>query len=118
VLLAPADAVAEMRKESADWSGIEPRVISLDVKVGKKGKRSPKRIALTPRFAPAQRRPGIPDELDVRGRGQRLARVHEGDSTGNIEEYRRFGWASPPWTWPWSTSGFPRADPARFFRKT
>ncbi len=40
VLLAPADAVAEMKKAAADWSGIEARVVPLDLKVGEKTERS------------------------------------------------------------------------------
>jgi hypothetical protein len=39
ILLAPADAVAELRKASANWGKIKSRVISLDMKVGEKEKR-------------------------------------------------------------------------------
>jgi L-ascorbate metabolism protein UlaG (beta-lactamase superfamily) len=96
ILLAPADAVAELRKAAADWGKIEPRVISIEAKPREKAQRKFHRIPVT-----AFRTLHSGDlespmnlmylfELD----GWRV--FHEGDSTGKVDEYRDFGLGSVP----------------------
>ena len=96
LLLAPADAVAEMRKAAADWTKIEARVIPLDIKVGEKDKRDLKQIPVT---AFRTRHSGDQDspmnlmylfDLD----GWRV--LHEGDSTGKPDDFQRFGLGGAP----------------------
>jgi L-ascorbate metabolism protein UlaG (beta-lactamase superfamily) len=96
ILLAPSDAVEEMRKAAADWTKIELRVISLDLKVGEKDKRDLKQIPVT---AFRTRHSGDQDspmnlmylfELD----GWRV--FHEGDSTGKPDDFQRFGLGGAP----------------------
>ncbi len=95
VLVAPADAVAEMREAAADWAAIEPRVVPLDLKVGEKAERDLKRIPITA-FRTLHGKQDSPMnimyllELD----GRRV--FHEGDSPGNVEEYRSFGLGGAP----------------------
>jgi L-ascorbate metabolism protein UlaG (beta-lactamase superfamily) len=95
ILLAPADAVAEMRKAAADWAGIEPRVVPLDLKVGEKVERDLKLVPITA-FRTLHGKQESPMnvmflfELD----GWRI--FHEGDSPGNVNEYRGFGLGSDP----------------------
>ena len=95
ILVAPADAVAEMRKAAADWAAIEPRVVPLDLKVGEKAERDLKRIPVTA-FRTLHGKQESPMnimylfELD----GWRV--FHEGDSPGNVEEYRSFGLGGAP----------------------
>lgn len=96
VLLAPADAVAEMRKVAADWTRIEPRVVSLDAKPGGKARRDPNRIPVT-----AFRTMHSGDQESPMNftylfelNGWRV--FHEGDSTGNVDEYHDFGLGSEP----------------------
>ena len=96
ILLAPADAVAELRKAAADWTKIEPRVVSFDIKVGEKEMRDLKQVQVT-----AFRTLHSGDwespmnvmylfELN----GSRI--FHEGDSPGKTDEYRDFGLGSAP----------------------
>jgi L-ascorbate metabolism protein UlaG (beta-lactamase superfamily) len=96
VLLAPADAVAELRKTAADWEKIESRVVSIDIKVGEKDKQDPKRIPVT-----AFRTLHSGDQESPMNfmylfelNGWRV--FHEGDSTGNVGEYHVFGLGSEP----------------------
>jgi L-ascorbate metabolism protein UlaG (beta-lactamase superfamily) len=95
-LLAPADAVAEMRKAAADWSRIEPRVVSLDINVGEKEKRNLARMPVT---ALRTLHSGDLDspmnlmyifEID----GWRV--FHEGDSTGKLDDFQNFGLGGAP----------------------
>jgi len=95
-LLAPADAVAEMRKAASDWAGIEPRVIALDLKVGEKERRDIKGITVTGFRTLHSGGLEAPMNLmylaDFGGR-----RVfHEGDSASKIDEYKAFGLGSEP----------------------
>jgi len=96
ILLAPADAVAEMRKGAAYWTRIESRVVSLDIKVGEKEKRDLKRIPVTAfrtlhsgdRESPMN----VMYLFELNG----WAVFHEGDSPGKVDGYHDFGLGSAP----------------------
>ena len=94
-LLAPADAVSEMRKLSADWTKIEPRVAALDLKVGEKAERTVKGIPVTA-FRTLHGGSATPMNLmylfEIGGR--RI--FHEGDSSALSEEWRGFGLGGAP----------------------
>ena len=95
LLAAPADAVEEMRKVAADWSRIGPRVVSIDLKVGEKAQKAIGKLKVTA-FRTLHGKQESPMnvmflfELD----GWRI--FHEGDSPGNVDEYRGFGLGSEP----------------------
>lgn len=95
ILLAPADAVAEMKKIAKDWGQIESRVVSLNLMAGEKDKRDLKQIPIRA-FRTLHGQQESPMnvmflfELD----GWRI--FHEGDSPGNVDEYRAFGLGSEP----------------------
>jgi L-ascorbate metabolism protein UlaG (beta-lactamase superfamily) len=96
ILLAPADAVAEMRKIAKDWVKIAPRVLPLEIRVGETAQRDLTQIPVTAfrtlhsggRESPMNIMYLI--ELD----GWRV--FHEGDSPGSIDEYRGFGLGREP----------------------
>jgi L-ascorbate metabolism protein UlaG (beta-lactamase superfamily) len=95
VLAAPADAVAELRK-TAEWAKIEPRVVSIDLKVGEKTSRD---IGGIPVKAFRTLHSGdreLPMNLVflVELGGWRI--FHEGDSPENIEAIRAFALDSKP----------------------
>jgi len=96
VFLAPADAVAEMRKVAVDWPMIKPRVISLDLKVGENEKRVLAQIPLTIIRTLHSGNRDTPMNLmylfDLDGR--RI--FHEGDSTGKPEVFQGFGLETAP----------------------
>jgi len=96
VLMAPADAVAEMRKAAADWTKIEPRVVSLDLKVGGKEERKPARIPVTAFRTLHSGDKESPMNLmylfELNGR--RI--FHEGDSNGKPEVFKGFGLGAAP----------------------
>jgi len=83
-LLAPADAVEEMRKVAEDWARIGPRAVPLDIKVGEKEKKDIAGASVTAfrtlhsgdRESPMNLMYLL--ELD----GKRI--FHEGDSDGKI----------------------------------
>jgi L-ascorbate metabolism protein UlaG (beta-lactamase superfamily) len=95
ILLAPADAVAELRKTS-EWSRIEPRVVSLDIKVGEKKRRDFKRVQVTALRTLHSGDRDTPMNLMylVDLRGWRI--FHEGDSPANSDQCRRFGLGEAP----------------------
>jgi L-ascorbate metabolism protein UlaG (beta-lactamase superfamily) len=95
VVLAPSDAVSEMRKVAGNWPRIEPRVVSLDIKMGEKWKRDLKRIPVTAlrTLHGAQASPMNVMYLFELG-GWRI--FHEGDSPGNVDDYRAFGLGGDP----------------------
>ena len=95
ILLAPADAVAELRKAAADWARIEPRVVPFDLKVGEKVERSLKRVPVTA-FRTLHGKQEAPMNIMFLFElgGWRI--FHEGDSPGNVDEYRGFGLGSEP----------------------
>jgi len=94
-LLAPADAAAEMRKLSADWTKIEPRIIALDLKIGEKAERNIKGITVTA-FRTLHGGSATPMNLmylfEIGGR--RI--FHEGDSNALPEEWKSFGLGRSP----------------------
>jgi L-ascorbate metabolism protein UlaG (beta-lactamase superfamily) len=91
VLLAPGDAVAEIRKAAGDWAKIGSRVVSLDLEVGEQDKRE---LAGVPVTAFRTLHSGDRESpmnlmflIEIGGR-----RVwHEGDSNGKLEVFRAFG---------------------------
>jgi L-ascorbate metabolism protein UlaG (beta-lactamase superfamily) len=94
LLVAPADAVAEMRSAAADWTKVERRVIVIDVAVGAQLKREVGPITVT--AFRTQHSGGTDSPTNVmyllEFGGWRL--FHEGDSPGNLEEYQRLGLGS------------------------
>jgi L-ascorbate metabolism protein UlaG (beta-lactamase superfamily) len=96
ILLAPADAVAEMRKAAVDWTRIEPRVVSLDIKVGEKETRDLKQIPVTAfRILHSSDRESPMNVMFLfELNGWRV--FHEGDSTGKTDVYHDFGLGSVP----------------------
>ncbi|MGA2533330.1 MAG: MBL fold metallo-hydrolase [Candidatus Aminicenantales bacterium] len=95
VLLAPADAVAELRKAATDWARLEPRVISLELNVGEKAKRDLKRVSVTAfRTLHGQQESPMNVMFLFEIDGWRI--FHEGDSPGNVDEYRDFGLGVAP----------------------
>jgi L-ascorbate metabolism protein UlaG (beta-lactamase superfamily) len=95
MLLAPADAVAEMRK-AADWTKIETRVVSLDIKVGGKERRDLKRIPVTAfrTLHSGDRESPMNVMFLFELNGWRV--FHEGDSTGKTDVYHDLGLGSVP----------------------
>jgi L-ascorbate metabolism protein UlaG (beta-lactamase superfamily) len=97
MLLAPADAVAEMRRAAAvDWAKIAPRVVPLDIKVGKQEKRDLKRIPVTAfrTLHSGDRESPMNVMFLFELNGWRV--FHEGDSTGKTDVYHDLGLGSVP----------------------
>jgi L-ascorbate metabolism protein UlaG (beta-lactamase superfamily) len=82
VFVGPADAVAAMRAAANDWATIEPRVVSLDIKIGEKSTKELKGISLTALRTKHSGEQESPMNLmylfDLDG----WRVFHEGDSTG------------------------------------
>jgi L-ascorbate metabolism protein UlaG (beta-lactamase superfamily)/precorrin-6B methylase 2 len=96
LLLAPADAVEEMRKTAADWKKIEARVVSLDIKVGQKDKRELKGISVTAlRTLHSGDRESPMNLMYLFELGGRHV-FHEGDSTGKPESFQSYGLGDAP----------------------
>ncbi|HUT07310.1 MAG TPA: MBL fold metallo-hydrolase [Candidatus Latescibacteria bacterium] len=93
ILLAPADAVAELRKAAVDWARIEPRVVLFDLKIGEKAERSLKQVPVTA-FRTLHGKQEAPMNIMFLFElgGWRI--FHEGDSPGNVDDYRGFGLGS------------------------
>jgi L-ascorbate metabolism protein UlaG (beta-lactamase superfamily) len=96
ILLAPADAAAELRKAATDGEKIAPRVASLEAKPGEKMQRELNKIPVT-----AFRTLHSGDQESPMNfmylfelNGWRV--FHEGDSTGKTDEYQSFGLGSVP----------------------
>ncbi len=96
-LVAPSDAVASLRKAAAaEWGKIEPRVVSLDLKVGERAARDFKAIPVTAfRTLHSGDRESPMNllfllEID----GWRV--FHEGDSPSNVEAISGFGLGNTP----------------------
>ncbi len=87
-LAAPADAVAEMRKSASDWTKIEQRVVSLDIKVGEREKRILGEIPVTALRTLHSGGGDSPMNLvyvfDLGGWNV----FHEGDSAGKPDDFR------------------------------
>ncbi len=96
ILVAPTDAVREMRNVAADWAKIEPRVKALDMKVGEKAALEPNEIpVMALRTLHSGNREAPMNIMYVFAvNGWRV--FHEGDSPGNCAEYRAFGLGGAP----------------------
>jgi L-ascorbate metabolism protein UlaG (beta-lactamase superfamily) len=95
VLVAPADAVEAMRSAAADWARVAPRVVPIDGPVGHQATRQLQGVGVTTfrtRHGSSETPPNV--MYLVEANGWRL--FHEGDSPGDVEEYRRFGLGSAP----------------------
>jgi L-ascorbate metabolism protein UlaG (beta-lactamase superfamily)/precorrin-6B methylase 2 len=96
ILLAPADAVAEMRKAAADWTKVGPRVVALDIKVGEKEEKEFKRISVTVFRTRHSGDLESPMNLMYLFKLDGWRIWHEGDSNGKPDVYRGFGLESAP----------------------
>jgi L-ascorbate metabolism protein UlaG (beta-lactamase superfamily) len=95
-LVAPADAVAEMRKVAAYWAKIAPRVVALDMRVGETASRDLGHIRIkafrTLHSGGGESPMNIMYLLELDG----WHVFHEGDSPGKIDEYRGFRLGNEP----------------------
>ena len=89
-LLAPEDAVAEVRKE-ANWSRIAARVVSLDLKIGEKAQHEIAGVSLAACRTLHSGKREEPMNLMFRFRFNGWSVFHEGDADATIDEYRVFG---------------------------
>jgi L-ascorbate metabolism protein UlaG (beta-lactamase superfamily) len=96
VLLGPADVVAATRTAAANWASLEPRVISLDIKVGKKVKRKLKGVSLTAFRTLHSSDQESPVNLMYLFELNGWRVLHEGDSTGKTGVCRDFGLSGVP----------------------
>lgn len=96
ILLAPADAVAELRKAAADWIKIESRVVSFDIKVGEKELRDLKQVQVTAFRTLHSGDRESPMNVMYLFELNSWRIFHEGDSPGKADEYRDFGLGSTP----------------------
>ena len=95
VLVAPGDAVAAMRSAAADWPQVAPRVVAIEGPVGERGMRDVRGVSVTTfrtRHGSSDAPPNVMYLVDVNG--WRL--FHEGDSPGDVADYRRFGLGTEP----------------------
>jgi L-ascorbate metabolism protein UlaG (beta-lactamase superfamily) len=90
MLVAPEDAVAEMRKEQ-DWPRVAARVVPLDLKIGEKAEREITGISLAAcrTLHSGQREEPMNLMFRLRLNGWRV--FHEGDADATLDEYRKFG---------------------------
>jgi L-ascorbate metabolism protein UlaG (beta-lactamase superfamily) len=95
-LVAPADAVAEMRKVAAEWAKIAPRVVALDMRIRETASRDLGRIRIkafrTLHSGGGESPMNIMYLFDLGG----WRVLHEGDSPGKVDEYRAFGLGREP----------------------
>jgi len=96
VLLAPADAAADLRTAATDWARIESRVILLDLKAGEKERRDPNHIPVTAfrtlHSGDRETPMNVMYLFDLNG----WSVFHEGDSAGKVDQFREFGLGSAP----------------------
>jgi hypothetical protein len=93
--VAPADAVEAMRGVAPEWSRVAPRVVPIDGPVGDRLTRQLQGVSVTAmrtRHGSSETPPNV--MYLVEANGWRF--FHEGDSPGDVEEYRRFGLGSAP----------------------
>lgn len=96
ILVAPADAVAELRKAAADWSKLESRVTSVDLEPGDFRRLKPAGIPVTAvRTLHSGDRESPMNLMYLFEIGGRRI-FHEGDSTGKPEVFKEFGLESAP----------------------
>jgi L-ascorbate metabolism protein UlaG (beta-lactamase superfamily) len=96
VLLAPADAVDAMRKAATDWSKIEPRIVSIDLKVGEKDTRTVKGIPVASFRTLHSGDLESPMNLMYLFEPGGWRVWHEGDSNGKPDVFQGFGLGSAP----------------------
>jgi len=95
ILVAPSDAVEAMRKAARDWSRIEPRIISIDLKVREIVKREVARMRLTiVRTLHGQTRTPINLMYLIAVNGWRV--FHGGDASGRPDDFLGFGLETEP----------------------
>jgi L-ascorbate metabolism protein UlaG (beta-lactamase superfamily) len=95
VMVAPADAVDAMLTVATDWARLAPRVVSIDGPVGHRLTRQLQGVSITAmrtRHGSSETPPNV--MYLVEADGWRF--FHEGDSPGDVEEYRRFGLGTAP----------------------
>jgi len=95
VLVAPADAVEAMRNAATDWARVAARVVPIDGPAGFRVARQMQGVSLTAmrtRHGSSETPPNV--MYLVEAGGWRF--FHEGDSPGDVEEYRRFGLGGAP----------------------
>ena len=106
ILVAPSDAVEEMRKAASDCSAISSRVIPIDLKIRKSVKKEVAHIPLTIiRTTPGTSTwpMNLMSLIDLNG----WCVFHEGDASGRSDDYRGLGLESFPvdlvvvqYSWP------------------
>jgi len=119
LLIAPSDAVEEMRKAGPEWPRIASRVISIDLKVGEKMTKTAAGLPLTVvRTCHGQRETPMNLMYLVEIEGWRV--FHPGDSSGKQEDFLGFGLETDPVDlavmspgWPFS----PHLPHRRFLRE-
>jgi L-ascorbate metabolism protein UlaG (beta-lactamase superfamily) len=89
-VIAPEDAVAEMRKE-AGWTKIAPRVIPIDLKVNEEKKLNLSGISLTACRTLHSGKREAPMNLMYLLQLNGWNVFHEGDADASLDEYRSFG---------------------------
>ncbi len=89
-VIAPEDAVAEMRKE-AGWTKIAPRVIPMDLKIDEEKKLNLSGISLTACRTMHSGKREAPMNLMYLLQFNGWNVFHEGDADATLEEYRGFG---------------------------
>lgn len=96
VLVAPSDAVADLRKAVGNWARVEKRVLSLDLPVGSSESRRVGGVALTSMRTLHSGDKDSPMNLMyvLELGGWRV--FHEGDSAGKVDDFERFGLGSAP----------------------
>jgi L-ascorbate metabolism protein UlaG (beta-lactamase superfamily) len=96
LLLAPADAVEAMRRASADWAKIGPRVVAIDLKVGERLKRDAAGIPVTAcRTLHSGDRDTPMNLMFLFELGGRHI-WHEGDTNGKPDVFQGFGLGGAP----------------------
>jgi L-ascorbate metabolism protein UlaG (beta-lactamase superfamily) len=95
-LVAPADAIAEIRKSASDWAKIESRVVSLDIEVGKSEKRILGKIPVTALRTLHSGGSESPMNLMYLFELGGWSVFHEGDSTGKPDDFQGLGEAGGP----------------------
>jgi len=96
VLLAPADAVEEMRKAAADWTKVASRVVPLDLEVGEKEQKNLKGLPVTAFRTLHSGDRESPMNLMYLFELHGWRAFHEGDSNGKSEVYQSFGLGREP----------------------
>lgn len=96
VLVAPSDAVAELRKAAGDWARLEKRVVSLDLPVGAREARKAGGVSIgAMRTLHSGDRDSPMNLMYVLELGGWRV-FHEGDSAGKVEDFAAFGLGKAP----------------------